>query len=187
MIQISGGQWRGRQLSGFPKSLSPKAGFRPTTGRVKEALFSMLAPELSGARVLDGFAGSGALGFEALSRGASFVMAIEPNPVAITLLKSNAEKLALNPLQWQLFSGSLEAFLAKSATHEPFDVILLDPPYERPLNQDLLHALIQPPWACLHHRRVVIEQASQPAVNATLLSAMGFQPRAYGSTTLWLL
>jgi 16S rRNA (guanine966-N2)-methyltransferase len=187
MLQISGGQWRGRQLLGFPKSLSPKVGFRPTTGRVKEALFSILAPELSGARVLDGFAGSGGLGFEALSRGASFVMAIEPHPVAIRLLNTNAAKLALNPNQWQLLPGSLEAFLAKPTAQEPFDLILLDPPYEQLLNPEILQALMQSPWASLNHSRLVIEQASQPALNAALLRAMGFQPRVYGSTTLWLL
>ena len=87
-IRIIGGQWRSRRLE-FPNA----PGLRPTPDRVRETLFNWLAPVLPGARCLDLFAGSGALGIEALSRGAAEVLFIEREPLAVRALRENLTRL----------------------------------------------------------------------------------------------
>jgi 16S rRNA (guanine966-N2)-methyltransferase len=116
-IRIIGGQWRGRKL---PVPNSP--GLRPTTDRVRETLFNWLAPVIQGARCLDCFAGSGALGLEALSRYAGSATLLEyERPVAqqleknLALLQGKGSVINTNTLNWLAGSG------------EPFDVVFLDP------------------------------------------------------------
>ena len=87
-VRIIGGQWRGRKLT-FPN----RQDLRPTLGRVRETLFNWLAPHVQGSRCLDLYAGSGALGFEALSRGAAEVTFVERDRKAAAALKGNAEVL----------------------------------------------------------------------------------------------
>jgi 16S rRNA G966 N2-methylase RsmD len=114
-------------------------------------------------------------------------MAIESHPGVVKLLQENASKLALEKHQWQLVSCSLDATLTRTEPPQPFDVLLLDPPYELSLKKAMLEALMQPPWSMPNHSRFVIEQASGSTVNAEVLTSLGFHPRVYGSTTLWLL
>ena len=90
-VRIIGGQWRGRRLI-FPD----RQGLRPTLGRVRETLFNWLAPCIQGSRCLDLYAGSGALGFEALSRGAAEVTFVERDRKAAAALKANADSLAVS-------------------------------------------------------------------------------------------
>ena len=87
-LRIIGGQWRGRKLN-FPAV----DGLRPTGDRIRETLFNWLAPELPGARCLDLFAGSGALGLEALSRGAGYSLLLERDPSAAQALRANLQLL----------------------------------------------------------------------------------------------
>ncbi|MBE2295503.1 MAG: 16S rRNA (guanine(966)-N(2))-methyltransferase RsmD, partial [Phycisphaerales bacterium] len=87
-LRVIGGQWRGRRLS-FPDL----PGLRPTPDRVRETLFNWLAPVLPGARCLDLFAGSGALGIEALSRGAAEVVFVERHPRAVNTLRAQLDQL----------------------------------------------------------------------------------------------
>ncbi len=110
---------------------------RPTTDRVKEALFSMIQFELNGARVWDAFAGSGALGIEALSRGAAFVTFTEQAPKAIKVIKSNLKNSNLE--NYKLIQTRAEDYLEK--TSEKFDVVFLDPPYNQGFLQKLLDKL----------------------------------------------
>lgn len=119
-VRIIGGQWRGRKLR-FPA----RAGLRPTLGRVRETLFNWLAPSISGARCLDLYAGSGALGFEALSRGAAEVTFVERDRKAAAALKANAETLRATAT---VLLMPAERFL--SGNREPFDLILFDPPFD---------------------------------------------------------
>jgi 16S rRNA (guanine966-N2)-methyltransferase len=105
------------------------AGTRPTADRVKEALFSALdaAPGLAGRRVLDLYAGSGALGLEAASRGAAVVTLVEHAPAALRALRSNVASLALAGVS--AVGAEVGRWLAAGAPDAAYDVVLLDPPY----------------------------------------------------------
>jgi len=136
-IRIIGGRWRGRKLP-VPDS----AGLRPTTDRVRETLFNWLAPVLPQARCLDCFAGSGALGLEALSRHAASVTLLElERPVAQQLEKNlhtlgtrDAQVINANTLNWL------------SAAGEPYDVVFVDPPFRKGLLEQTLQQLEQNGW-----------------------------------------
>jgi len=123
-IRIIGGQWRGRKLP-VPDS----AGLRPTTDRVRETLFNWLAPVLPAARCLDCFAGSGALGLEALSRYAGSATLLElERPVAQQLMKNLQ---TLNAHNGKVIQTNALTFLAQPG--EPFDVVFIDPPFRQGL------------------------------------------------------
>ncbi|SER54308.1 16S rRNA (guanine966-N2)-methyltransferase [Lentzea xinjiangensis] len=121
MTRIVAGTAGGRRLKVPPK------GTRPTSERVREALFSSLESvlDLDGARVLDLYAGSGALGFEALSRGAAHATFVESDRRAAEVLKSNARDLPFPGVL--VVNRSAEAYAATEG--EPFDVVFADPPY----------------------------------------------------------
>jgi 16S rRNA (guanine966-N2)-methyltransferase len=120
-LRIIAGNWRGRQLS-FPDI----EGLRPTGDRVRETLFNWLQPVLGFSRCLDCFAGSGALGFEAASRGATEVVMVEADRQAFNTLKQN--KSALRAEQCVLIHDKVESYL--ESIHTKFDVVFLDPPYQ---------------------------------------------------------
>ena len=141
-IRIIGGQWRSRKLN-FPEA----DGLRPTPDRVRETLFNWLQSRIPGARCLDLFAGSGALGLEALSRGASHCMFIDIAHPSCQALRNNVLKLAcenaqiiqmdtLNWLQQRANAG------ANNATTDKFDVVFLDPPFHTTLCQEVCQLLI---------------------------------------------
>jgi 16S rRNA (guanine966-N2)-methyltransferase len=121
-LRIVAGAWGGRRLQAPPGRAT-----RPTGDRVRAALFSILGPRVDGARVLDLFAGSGALGLEALSRGAAAATFVDNAPAAITAVRANAEALgAVADVQ----RGDARAYLrAASARHRQYDLVFLDPPY----------------------------------------------------------
>src|SRR4051812_18959390 len=119
-IRIIGGTWRSRLIA-FP----PRADLRPTPDRVRETLFNWLGQDLTGKCCLDLFAGSGALGFEAASRGARRVVMVERDPAAWRALEENVAKLAAQSVELRR-ADALE-FL--SADDETYDVVFLDPPF----------------------------------------------------------
>ena len=119
-VRIIGGLWRSRIVE-FPDA----AGLRPTPDRVRETLFNWLGRDLAGLSCLDLFAGSGALGFEALSRGAASVVMVEKNAAALAALRENARKLAAANLT--VVRGDALEF-ARGARSR-FDVVFVDPPY----------------------------------------------------------
>lgn len=140
-LRIIGGIWRSRRLS-FPDAL----GLRPTGDRIRETLFNWLAPNLPGARCLDAFAGSGSLGFEALSRGAREAVFLETNPATLKSLLDNkallgadgASVIQADALNW-----------LEQAHCPAFDIIFLDPPFadnlqQRCLTQIASSALLHP-------------------------------------------
>ncbi|MHB1672083.1 MAG: 16S rRNA (guanine(966)-N(2))-methyltransferase RsmD [Acidiferrobacter sp.] len=128
-VRLIAGHWRGRLLA-FP----PEPGLRPTPDRVRETLFNWLGPRLAGARCLDLFAGSGALGFEALSRGAASSTLVDTNPAVVTALRENRARLGCEAKV--VASGALEFLAAQEAA--AFDVIFLDPPFAAGLLVDAL-------------------------------------------------
>lgn len=138
-VRIIGGRWRGRKLR-FPDS----DGLRPTGDRIRETLFNWLAPWLPGARCLDLFAGSGALGFEALSRGAAQVVMLEKSPMVVASLKAAAATLEADDAL-QIIAADTRRWL-KHPAHQKFDIIFLDPPFATDYYQQLLTLLRNGGW-----------------------------------------
>lgn len=126
-LRIIGGRWRSRRLS-FPDV----EGLRPTPDRVRETLFNWLAPVIEGARCLDLFAGSGALGLEALSRGAAGVVMVDRDPHVIACLKENIATLSAPGAT--LVAADVLTWLQSPQRDQHFDIVFLDPPF----HQDLL-------------------------------------------------
>ena len=123
MLRIVAGEFRGRRIA-----VPSVPGLRPTGERVREALFSILAERPVGARVLDAYAGSGALGFEALSRGAAHVVFVESDPRAARGLEQTAAALGVAD-RCCVLRGRVDEVLGRGAARGPFDLILADPPW----------------------------------------------------------
>ncbi|WP_374602195.1 16S rRNA (guanine(966)-N(2))-methyltransferase RsmD [Niveibacterium sp.] len=121
-LRIVGGQWRSRRLQ-----VADVPGLRPTPDRVRETLFNWLGQDLDGWSCLDLFAGSGALGFEAASRGAAHVLLVERDPAAYAVLQQNARLLGGEALVCQ--RG--DALRLVDTTPRRFDLIFLDPPFRQ--------------------------------------------------------
>lgn len=120
-MRIVAGQWRGRRLVA-----PPGRDTRPTSDRVREAVFSILGP-IDGAAVLDLFAGSGALGLEALSRGAARATFVERAPAALRALRANVDALRA---QADVRARDVRAFVRDASdAGGPYDLVFLDPPY----------------------------------------------------------
>lgn len=136
-IRIIGGQWRGRKL---PVPDSP--GLRPTTDRVRETLFNWLAPHMVDARCLDCFAGSGALGLEALSRYAASATLLEMDRNVSRQLQQNLA--TLKAANARVVNTNSLTFLAQPGT--PHDVVFIDPPFRKGLLDETLHLLESNGW-----------------------------------------
>ena len=122
MLRIIAGELKGRRLD------TPDwDGLRPTSDKLRETLFNVLGPLVSGARVLDGFAGTGAVGIEALSRGAAHVTFVESDPRAIRLIERNLERCAVKDRYAIIRARFADAARRSSAGW--FDLVFLDPPY----------------------------------------------------------
>jgi len=122
-VRIIGGKWRGRKLPVVDAS-----GLRPTPDRIRETLFNWLARDCQGAIVLDCFAGTGVLGFEALSRGAARLVALEQHPQAIANLKLQADRFETSAIE--ILHGDVSNSIGR-LTHQ-FDLVFIDPPYAEP-------------------------------------------------------
>jgi 16S rRNA (guanine966-N2)-methyltransferase len=124
-MRIVAGEFRGRTLK------SPSwDGLRPTSDRLRETLFNILGPSIRGARVLDGFAGTGAIGIEALSRGAAQVTFVERDPRAVRLIEANLAPLVAGDRPKPVIIRAGFADAVARLAGEGFDVIVLDPPYD---------------------------------------------------------
>jgi 16S rRNA (guanine(966)-N(2))-methyltransferase RsmD len=133
-LRVSGGEARGRRLKA-PKNI------RPTQGMVKQAIFNMVGPRIEGARVLDLFAGSGALGIEALSRGAASVTFVDQQPRGLAILRQNLDALGFKE-RANVVRGDVVHWL--QASHDAVrsaDFVFLDPPYEDVVLDRALKAL----------------------------------------------
>ena len=137
-VRIIGGTWRSRKIL-----FAEAPGLRPTGDRIRETLFNWLATHISGARCLDLFAGSGVLGFEALSRGAAHCTALESHSVATKKLQS--AKIALSADINIININSLK-FLAQPSEGQVFDIVFIDPPFEDDLLNQSCHLLEKNGW-----------------------------------------
>ena len=124
-LRIIAGRWRGRKIN-----FLPQLGLRPTPNRVRETLFNWLAPHIQDTHCLDAFAGSGALGFEALSRGAKSVVMIDQSDSVIKTLKENAAHLKTDAIEFH--HGEFQKLIHK-LKHRKFDIVFLDPPFRQNL------------------------------------------------------
>jgi len=138
-LRIIGGQWRGRKLS-FPAI----DGLRPTGDRIRETLFNWLAPDIQGARCLDIFAGSGALGLEALSRGAAVSLLCEKDTRAAAQLRAHLDLLKSS--DGKVIHGDSLNYLQQGNKEAPFDVVFIDPPFALNLWQATIDALEAGNW-----------------------------------------
>lgn len=176
-MRIIAGRYRGHPLTA-PAGRTA----RPTTDRVREALFSILGASVEDAAVLDLFAGSGALGLEAMSRGAARAVFVDASPRALVALRKNCARLGAEPVR--VLRGRVEESLPRLVKDgESFDLIFLDPPYRKGLASETLDridgSLLRP------GARVVAEHeagATPPAVADGRLTAQ--DTRRYGDTVL---
>jgi 16S rRNA (guanine966-N2)-methyltransferase len=176
LLKISGGELRGRLVKAPPGLAT-----RPTSAKVREALFAILGGRVVEARVADLFAGSGALGLEALSRGAAWCLFVDQAPTALTLLGQNVATLGLTG-RAKILGADLAAANAgrRLAPEGPFDLLLADPPYGKGLvaaTLALAGGLLAPEgW-------LVIEHSPRERPEAPPGLALG-DHRAYGQTEL---
>lgn len=138
-IRIISGQFRGRKLP-----VKDVDGLRPTTDRIKETLFNWLMQDTRGAKVLDCFAGSGGLGFEALSRFAHSATFLEMDSSAAAQLKTNAQTLNLNNAD--IHCADTLRYLGQNPNEQQFDLVFVDPPFRQGLAKPCCDLLIKNNW-----------------------------------------
>ncbi len=134
-VRIVAGKWRSRLLD-----IADVPGLRPTSERIRETLFNWLAPVIQGARCLDIFAGTGALGLEALSRGAAEVVFVEKSPVAAATLREHIAML--NASEAAVNETDASDYLRRAPLGE-FDIVFLDPPFAADVHEDLCRLLVE--------------------------------------------
>ena len=181
-MRIVGGRLKGRALKG-PEG----PGIRPTSDRLRESLFNILAHAhdnpVEGARVMDVFAGTGALGLEAMSRGAKFALLVDDGSEARALIRENVEALGLGG-QTRIFRRDARK-LGDAPPGETFRLAFLDPPYGKGLAEPVLAVLRDGGWL-VKGALVVVEEASV----ARLEVPEGYElleKREFGETALWFL
>lgn len=158
-FRIIAGQWRGRMLN-----FADEKAIRPTADRVRETLFNWLQNEIVGANCLDLFAGSGALGFEALSRGAATVTSLELLNPACQCIRDNIELLETNKMH--LLKADALDWLGSHQPAQPFDIIFLDPPFSTEHLQACCHLLEANKW--LSKNSAIYVESSSPLDDITL-------------------
>ena len=177
--RITGGEFKGMRLS-VPRHI------RATQAKVRQAIFNILGSTIPGARVLDGFAGSGALGLEALSRGAVFAAFIESEPEAVVAIRDNLARLDqdLPSGAWRVVHAQVDRGLRELAKAEaPFDVVLFDPPYRSTEGRKALNTLMQ--CAILAPAGIVgIEHDQRTVLPSTIGPLQQWKRHRYGDTVL---
>ncbi len=181
MIRIMGGRFKGRLLS------APR-GLRPTTGQVRQALFNILGEAVEGARVLDAFAGTGAVGLEALSRGAACVVFVESHSEALACLHDNLDRMAqeLPERPWRVVHLEMARAIPVLAEAErSFDLIVLDPPYGSAEGKKALKDLVA--YAILTNNGLVaFEHDRRTEPPSSVESLRLWKRHRYGETVLSL-
>ena len=175
MTRIIAGDWRGRGLA-TPRGSDT----RPTSDRVREALFSSLESELGGfdgLRVLDLYAGSGALGLEALSRGAAHADFVEKDRNAAAVIKRNIAELGVSQGRARVHAIPVDRFVGKLV--DGFDLAFLDPPYKVSTDEVAAVVSVLPPGGLIVVERPTREAFAWPGTRS------GLRERRYGETTLW--
>lgn len=176
-MRVIGGIARGRMLKSVPGHST-----RPITDRVKEALFNILAPEIEGARVLDLFGGTGAVGIEALSRGAEHATFVEISPKAYRVLKENLRLTGLAD-RARTVRGDVFAFL-RGEPDAPYDIVYVAPPQYQGLWRKAVELLDQQPQWVAAEGVVVVQIDPKELEPVTLQHFLLEKERRYGDTLL---
>jgi len=178
-IRIVAGEWRGRKIR-----VVEADGLRPTGDRVRETLFNWLQAAIPGSRCLDLFAGSGALGLEAASRGAATVTLVESAPAVARQLQQTLHDLGAGDTV-QLYNGTAEQFLASPPAL--FDVVFVDPPFGLQAHQRILEALtadcLAPGALCY----VELPTSQGALIESIPQSWTVLKSKRFGDVTVWLL
>jgi len=135
-VRIISGIWKGRRLTS-PKGMD----VRPTSDKVKEAVFNIIRNRVAGSKALDLFAGTGSLGLELLSRGGVKVVFVEKNPYVLPVLKTNCNDIALPDQYRVILMDSFDAIKLLSKEGQTFDIVFIDPPYKSGLQLKALTAI----------------------------------------------
>jgi 16S rRNA (guanine966-N2)-methyltransferase len=176
-MRVIGGEFKGRRL------LVPRGGkIRPTSDRVREAIFDILGPVWTFQRVLDLFAGTGSLGIEALSRGAPEAVFVEQGKGALTVLRGNLKALGLQSRAWVLSLAVKRGIAVLGERGEAFDLIFMDPPYGKGLVAKTLEEIVQ--RGILTATGVVVTEHSPREEILPPLGLAPSQQRRYGDTAL---
>jgi 16S rRNA (guanine966-N2)-methyltransferase len=180
-MRITGGRLRGRRLASF-KGLE----IRPTSDRVREAIFDILGHHLRGEKVLDLFAGTGSLGIEALSRGAAWALFIDYSPKAIELMGKNLKLCGLEAEGVVLRKDLLKGFPRRHRLlEEKVDLVFVDPPYRKGILLPVLEELSQ--LNMLGSPATVVAQSEQREVLPPRVSSLDMvKSRIYGETRITL-
>lgn len=150
-MRIIGGGFKGRRII-FPKSPH----IRPTQDKIREALFNVIAPDINGAAVLDLFAGSGALGLEAISRGATHVTFVDNNSLCIRVIKENLDSLGATDRADVFKTDVIRAIEKIHRSGNKFDIVFLDPPYYKGLAKKILIKLSH--YDILAHNNIIVAE-----------------------------
>lgn len=183
-MRITGGIARGRRLAPIKTEL-----IRPTSDLVREALFNILGPRVGGSLVLDLFAGSGAIGIEALSRGAGFALFVDQSQDAGRLIETNLRKCLDHPraafaLRNLATTQPLAPLMELVPGRRPFDLVFMDPPYEKNLAQQVL-AMVEKGDILAVDGLVIAEEHRRVPLPAEIGVLQVFDQRQYGTTGLW--
>lgn len=176
-MRIIGGRLRGRRLTGV------KGQIRPTADRVREAIFNILGLEVADSLVLDLFAGTGALGIEALSRGARSAVFVEKHPSALQVLRRNLAQCGLNQESRVLPLGTEKALPRLAAAGEHFSLIFLDPPYGHGLAAANL-LLLSKTDLVAPHGYIVVEHSRRDDLAEAYHQLKRQDQRRYGATAV---
>ncbi len=179
MTRIISGEHGGRRIE------VPPSGTRPTSDRVREALFSKLqhGGDVDGARVLDLFAGSGALALEALSRGAAEAVLVEFARAAQNICRANAATLGMGG-RVTVVGARVEKFLSRTPASQQFDLVFADPPYDLPDPGAMLAALVDGRWLA-PEAMVVLERSSRSPEPQWPTELDLIDSRKYGESTVY--
>jgi 16S rRNA (guanine966-N2)-methyltransferase len=181
-MRVIGGHDRGRRLRA-PRG--PRT--RPTADRVRETLFDVLGPAVGGARVLDLFAGTGAVGIEALSRGAARVVLVERDQSALRALRANLANIGASRATARVVAGDVLHLLPGLGVEEgPFDFVFVDPPYATTLAARTLEALAAA-RICRDGSEVVVQHSTRTPLPSVPGLVAHRRPRRFGDTALTFL
>ena len=186
-MRIIGGAARGRRLASPPAARRGPAPIRPTSDRARESLFNLLAPRIvPGIRVLDLFAGSGALGLEAVSRGAGLAVFVDKAPTAVALIRKNIALCGAGGASMVLRRdlGRDLSFL-RDVAGAPFDIVFVDPPYRKGLCRRVLAGLA-PLEVVAANGVIVCEEAGGEPMPEEVAPCRLTDRRRYGDTVFWL-
>lgn len=178
-MRIISGKFKGRQLASFKADH-----IRPTMDRIKETLFNKLRHHTNGARVLDLFAGTGNLGLEALSRGATHVTFVEFHPKSLQIIVQNIELLKIEDSEFEIIKKDVIKYLRSENKHH-FDLILIDPPFTEKMADEVMSALSQS-TVFNENTIIAIEAIKQEIIGDTYGELFCFDRQNYGDKSLSL-